>query len=202
MNNDMHPIVAHPAIIAGSSRLATDIGSFLGKCGLKRDRITPISIVYALEAAYQPLPSFWRDLTYGAVLIAVEVHAPGFLGTILRSDGQTGDFARAIELELNLRTSDELNAELLLSLSDEERPTNPRAAYRWLLQALTTRGEHEEAGHLKTDGLVGAKSALELVAAQIAARDGRKFETDGMRRAINFSHATALAEVFLCVCDD
>ncbi|SFU26326.1 hypothetical protein [Paraburkholderia aspalathi] len=125
MNNDMHPMVAHPAIIAESNRLATGIGSFLGKCGLKRDRITPISIVYA-QAAYQPLPSFWRDLTYGAVLIAVEVHAPGFLGTILRPDGQPSDFAHAIELELKLRTSDELNAELLLSLSDKERPTSPQ----------------------------------------------------------------------------
>ncbi|MGQ7935457.1 hypothetical protein [Paraburkholderia sp. D1E] len=198
MNNDMHPLVAHPVIIAESKRLATDIGHFLDKCGLKRDRITPISIAYALEAAYQPLPCFWRDLTYGAVLIAVEVHAPGFLGTILQPDGQASDFAHTIELELKLRTSDELNAELLLSLSDKRRPTALRAAYRWLLQELTTRGEHEEAGHLKTDGLAGAKSALDLV----AARDGRKFETDGMRRAMNFSHATALAEVFLDVCDE
>jgi hypothetical protein len=202
MNNDLHPTVAHPAIIAGSKCLATDIGSFFGKCGLKRDRITPISIVYALEAAYRPLPSFWRDLTYGAVLIAVEVHAPGFFGAVLQSDGQASDFARTIQLELKLRTSDELNAELLLSLSDKERPTSPRAAYHWLLQELTTRGEHEEAGHLKTDGLAGAKSALDLVAAQIAARDGRKFETDGMRRAMDFCAATVMGEIFADISDD
>ncbi|WP_167378537.1 hypothetical protein [Paraburkholderia aspalathi] len=55
---------------------------------------------------------------------------------------------------------------------------------------------------MKTDGLAGAKSALDLVAAQIAARDGRKFETDGMRRAMNFCAATVMGEVFADIGDD
>lgn len=155
-----------------------------------------MSIVYALEASYRPLPVFWRAFDWQFVLEAVEAHAPGFCEALFLSKTQTVELVHKIQLHLAMRASDESNAEHLLSLPDEQRPNDPRSAYHWLLQQLTQSGELEEAGYLKQDGFQGAETALQLVAAQVAARDGREFQTHGMQQATIFYHAMAVTRPF------
>jgi hypothetical protein len=79
---------------------------------------------------------------------------------------------------------------------------DPRSAYHWLLQQLTQSGELEEAGYLRQDGFQGAETALQVVAAQVAIRDGREFQTHGMQQATIFYHATAVTPPFEELCDE
>jgi hypothetical protein len=183
-------------------RLITDVGSYFGKCCLKRASITTMSIVYALEASYRPVPVFWRAFDWQFVLEAAEAYAPGFLKALFSNESQTVELVQNVQLHLAMRFSDESNAERLLSLPDEQRPTASTSAYHWLLRELTNSGEHAEAGYLKQDGFQGAETALQLVAAQVAARDGREFQTHGMQQATMFYHAMAVIGPFEELCDE
>jgi hypothetical protein len=58
-----------------------------------------------------------------------------------------------------------------------------------LILQLTSRGEIELAKDLLADKEKGPDAALELVQAQLAAKEGRPFMTESMRDAMMISHA-------------
>lgn len=128
MANDKTSKSRKSVIYSVRERLIADVGSYLGKCCLKRESITTMSIVYALEASYRPAPVFWRAFDWQFALGAVEAFAPGFIEALFLRKAQTVELVHKVQLHLAMRVSDESNAERLLSLPDEQRPNDPRSA--------------------------------------------------------------------------
>jgi hypothetical protein len=164
--------------------------SYLTLCEIPAHFINPRLVQLALEASYKPRPLFWRALDRATVLRALEKYAPGFKGAL--SFVKRNAFkilVDRIDFMLKLRHRDELNAEILLAAPADVRQTVFANRLEYLILQLTSRGEIELAKDLLADKEKGPDAALELVQAQLAAKEGRPFMTESMRDAMMISHA-------------
>ncbi|WP_143131831.1 hypothetical protein [Paraburkholderia aspalathi] len=164
--------------------------SYLTLCEIPAHFINPRLVQLALEASYKPQPLFWRALDRATILRALEEYAPGFKGAL--SFVKRNAFkilVDRIDFMLELRHRDELNAEILLAAPVDARQAVFANPLEYLVLQLTSRGEIELAKDVLADKEKGPDAALELVEAQLAAKEGRPFMTESMRDAMVTSHA-------------
>ncbi|WP_207005351.1 hypothetical protein [Trinickia mobilis] len=184
--NDNHALEIQQSVI-------NDVISYMKVCEIPASFINPRLVQLALEASYKPQPVFWRALDRATVLRALESYAPGFKNSLSFVEENAYEIlVDRIDRILDFRFRDELNAEILLAASPAERK-NP---FKYLVLQLVARGEVERAKDLIEDKAKGPDAALELVEAQLAAKEGRPFMTELMQEAIVTSHAFIIDRPF------
>lgn len=173
------------------------IVSYLMQCRIPADFINPRLVFLAAEESYRPQKVFWRALTRDTILEALETYAPSFRNslTFVEEDAYETLIDR-IDFMLAIRTSDELNAEILLSVPEDKRPSTSTKALEFLVYELIERGNYNEAGYLIRDAEKGLSAAFELAAAQLAAQEGRTYETEFAKEATETRHAFAITLPF------
>jgi hypothetical protein len=174
-----------------------DVVSYLKRCEIPAYFINPRLVQFALEASYKPQLVFWRALDRATVLRALESHAPGFKDTLSFVEENAYDIlVDRIDFMLELRHRDEMNAEILLAMPADKRQAVFANPLEYLVLQLRSRGEARLAKDVIADKEKGPDAALELVEAQLAAKEGRPFMTELMREAIVTSHAFIIDRPF------
>ncbi|WP_144141183.1 hypothetical protein [Paraburkholderia sp. BCC1884] len=174
-----------------------DVVSYLKRCEIPAYFINPRLVQFALEASYKPQPVFWRALDRATVLRALENHAPGFKDTLSFVEENAYDIlVDRIDFMLELRHRDEMNAEILLAVPADKRQAVFANPLEYLVLQLRSRGQARLAKDVIADKERGPDAALELVEAQLAAKEGRPFMTELMREAIVTSHAFIIDRPF------
>jgi hypothetical protein len=177
--------------------VVSDVISYLKMCEIPGHAITPRLVSLALESSYKAQPVFWRALDRATVLRALETYAPNFESSLSFVEENAYEILiDRIDFILDARFRDELNAEILLAAPATERKLAFTNTDKYLLRKLTTRGESKRAKALMADGKFAVAAALELVMAQLAAKDGQTFMTELMREAMITSHAFMIDRPF------
>ena len=185
-SNESHALEIQKSVI-------NDVISYMKACEIPASFINPRLVFLALEASYKPQPVFWRVLDRATVLRALESYAPGFENSLsFVEENAYAILVDRIDHMLDIRFRDELNAEILLAAPPSKRK-NP---FKYLVLQLVARGEVERSKDLIADKALGPGAALELVEAQLAAKQGRPFMTKFMQEAIVTSHAFIIDRPF------
>jgi hypothetical protein len=165
------------------TEVAETVVSFMVDCGLKDADVNPSHLSLAFEYAYKPLPRFWRDFDIATVIKAVSARFPDWRSAV-RTHNQTAEVVlREVEDILRCHAFDEANAEILMALPLQARPTEAQTATDWICAELRKKGLESELRFAERDGRRCGEGALEVVHSLEQAASGIAWERLGTQTA-------------------
>ncbi|ACC75788.1 hypothetical protein PPMP20_17105 [Paraburkholderia phymatum] len=137
--------------------------SYLHDCHFDETHLTPMHLTLALEYAYQPHPTFWRDFSVSLVEDAMSRHMPNWQARPAMMDGGADRLFHELDKVVRINAFDEANAEMLSALPVAERPTTPSAAFTWITAELERKGLTEDLEFARPDGDRCGEKALDVL---------------------------------------
>jgi hypothetical protein len=138
--------------------------AYLRDCKMTATEIVPMNLALALEYVYQPETRFWRELNISLVTDALELHLPNWRDAVnqVTADAAEG-LVKEIDDLLRMHAFDESNAERLLAVEEDERPSDAVSASGWIRDELTRLNMHDDAAYVARDGYRCGEAALEII---------------------------------------
>lgn len=137
--------------------------SYLGDCHFDEVHLTPMLLALALEFAYQPHPTFWRDLSMSVLENAMSRHMPNWRTAPAMMHGGADRLFQEVGKILRINAFDEANAEMLSTLPVAGRPATPSAAFAWISAELERKGLTAELEFARPDGDRCGEKALDVL---------------------------------------
>ncbi|MEM5316511.1 hypothetical protein [Paraburkholderia sp. JHI869] len=150
---------------------ANDLYQYMVDCRFDVSYMNSMCLSMAIEYVYRPLPRFWRDFDVQDLAAAMTKLIPTW-ETDLEADLKKRLFHEIAQVLLT-NAFDEANAELLLTLPLEDRPTDAVSAFVWICAELQRNGRENELAHARRDGDKSGTHALETMRGLLEATDGR-----------------------------
>lgn len=163
--------------------VATDVVEFMVDCGMNSGDVNVGNICCAFEYAYRPLPRFWRDFNFKAVLETIARQYPDWHTTATAGLQTAVDVLREVEEVLACHAFDEANAEMMMTLPLAARPRDSEAASECIFSELRKRRLEKELRFAQRDGNRCGESALEILQCIEQATLGIEYEKLGTRVA-------------------
>jgi hypothetical protein len=126
------------------TEVARTVVAFMVDCKWKDSDVNASTLHLAFEYAYQPLPRFWRDFDLVTVIEAVSECFPEWRPTVQARNQAAAEVLREVEEFLHMNAADEANAEIMMALPPQVRPTDEQAAADWICAELEKRGLDSE----------------------------------------------------------
>ena len=165
------------------TEVAETVVSFMVDCGLKDADVNPSHLSLAFEYAYKPLPRFWRDFDIATVIKAVSERFPDWRSAVRPHNQTAEDALGEVEEILHCHAFDEANAEILMALPLQARPTEAQTATDWICAELRKKGLESELRFAERDGSLCGERALEVVRSLEQAALGIVIERPGTQVA-------------------
>ncbi|MCX5545243.1 hypothetical protein M3A49_38360 [Paraburkholderia sp. CNPSo 3076] len=143
---------------------------YMVDCRFDISHMNSMTLSMAIEYVYQPHPRFWRDFDVQDLSAAMTMLIPNW-ETVLE-DGVKKRLFHEIAVMLLTNAFDEANAELLLALPVEDRPTDSVSAFVWICAELQRNGRKNELAHARRDGDRSGAHALETMRILLGKIDG------------------------------
>lgn len=137
--------------------------SYLVDCHFDETHLTPMLLALALEYAYQPHPTFWRDLSTSVLEDAMSRHMPNWRTAPAMMHGGADSLFQEVGKILRINAFDEANAEMLSTLPVAERPPTSSAASAWICAELERKGLTAELEFARPDGDRCGEKALDAL---------------------------------------
>lgn len=161
------------------NEVAKTIVDFMTDCGLGAADVNAGHLHLAFEFAYRPLPRFWRDFDMEALVEAISERFPDWRSAVQKPDRSADDVLREIEEILHSNAFDEANAEMMLSVPEQARPTDRVAAADWICAELRRRKLGAELKFAERLGKDCGEGALQELHCLESAANGVEFERLG-----------------------
>ncbi|BEU23236.1 hypothetical protein [Paraburkholderia sp. 22B1P] len=185
--NQPEPSVIH-------SDTAAALLAYLRDCKMAASHLTPMNLALALEYVYLPKVRFWRDFDISLLTHALDQHVPNWRHDMNQKTANAADdLIKQVEETLKAYQFDEANAEHMLSLPTNERPSDRASAFEWIYTELTRLGQHEDAAYAVRDGHRCGEALLEVLYCVERANEGLPAERLGTSVA-RFYRDVAMAE--------
>jgi hypothetical protein len=161
------------------NEVAKAIVEFMADCGLGATDVSAFNVGLALEYVYRPLPRFWRDFDMAALVDAISERFPEWRSAVQKPDWTGDDELREVEEILHCHAFDEANAEMMMALPEQARPTDDEAASDWIRAELRERKLEAELRFAERDGNRCGVGALQELHCLESAANGVEFERLG-----------------------
>jgi hypothetical protein len=165
------------------NEIGRTVVSFMVDCGMKDADVNPSHLSLAFEYAYEPLSRFWRDFDLATVMEAVSARFPDWHSAAQARNQSAAQVLREVDDILHANATDEANAEMLMALPVQVRPTEAQAATDWICAELQKRGLESERRFAERDGWRCGERALEVARSLEQAAVGIQCERVGTRTA-------------------
>ncbi|WP_250435498.1 hypothetical protein [Caballeronia sp. ATUFL_F2_KS9A] len=159
--------------------VARTIVAFMMDCGLRDADVNAGSLGLAFEYAYRPLPRFWRDFDLTALVEAISERFPDWRAAVQKPDRTAEDVLREVREILQCHAFDEANAEMMMGVPKEARPTEWQAAADWICKELRKQKLGAELEFALQDGNRCGEGALQELHCLECAANGLEFERIG-----------------------
>lgn len=153
--------------------------SYIVDCRFNEEKLTPFYLGMALEIAYYPHLRFWRDFDIATLFDAVTRHLPSWRSDIERSGTSAQRLQLDVEKLLRLNAFDESNAEMMLALPSDLRPTTASSAFDWICAALEKESLESEREFARQDRARCGQWALMTMNCLAQAQSGNLVERPG-----------------------
>ncbi len=163
MRKEMDDIINQQTVSNTYEEVADTVVAYMVDCGLKDTDVNVGAFQFAIEHAYRPRPRFWRDFELQPVIEAVSRQYPTWRSAVVHRDQSAQNVLRKVGILLNRRAFDEANAEMLMALPQQARPTTADVALDWICTELWNRGLKAKLRFAQWIGLDCGDEALELV---------------------------------------
>ncbi|MGT2476494.1 hypothetical protein [Paraburkholderia terrae] len=168
-----------PATVDVHADTVNALLSYLADCHFDETHLTPMLLALALEYAYQPHSTFWRDLSTSVLEDAMSRHMPNWRTAPAMMHGGAESLFREVGKILRINAFDEANAEMLSTLPVAERPTTPSAAFAWMSGEFERKGLTAELEFARPDGDRCGEKALDALYCLEEAKRGVVVERTG-----------------------
>jgi hypothetical protein len=167
----------------------TALLSYFADCCFDESHLTPTHLALALEYVYEPHPRFWRDFNVTVLFDAMSRHMPNWRTTATMANGRADRLFQKLEQILAINSFDEANAEMLLAIPVEERPTTPSAAFACISAELAKKELSSQLEFARPDGDRCGEKALDVLYCLMQARRGIVVERTGTTVAMAYRDA-------------
>ncbi|WP_176054721.1 hypothetical protein [Paraburkholderia caribensis] len=168
-----------PATVDVHADTVNALLSYLADCHFDETHLTPMLLALALEYAYQPHPTFWRDLGTSVLENAMSRHMPNWRTEPAMMHGGADRLLQEVGKILRINAFDEASAEMLSTLAVAERPTTSAAAFAWISAELERKGLTAELEFARPDGERCGEKALDVLYCLEEAKQGIVVERTG-----------------------
>ncbi len=163
--------------------------AYMRDCKMNASHLVPMNLALALEYVYRPEARFWREFDISLVIEALDRHLPNWRVAINQVTAQAAEsLVKEIEKILGMHAFDELNAERLLAVQEDERPSDAVSAFEWIHAELTRLDLHEDAAYVARDGYRCGEAAAEIIYCLEQASKGLQRERLGTSVARFYRH--------------
>lgn len=153
---------------------------YLRDCKMKASDLVSMNLALALEYVYKPELRFWREFDISFVTDALDRYMPNWREGVSHTATNAADeLVKETEDLLRLNAFDESNAERLLALPADARPSDSTSAFEWIHSELTRHGLHDDAAYAARDGYRCGETALEIIYCLEQAAQGLQSERLG-----------------------
>ncbi|MEN8503606.1 MULTISPECIES: hypothetical protein [Paraburkholderia] len=159
--------------------VARTIVDFMTDCGLRDADVNAGNLNLAFEYAYRPLPRFWRDFDMATLVETLSERFPKWRSAVQRPDWTADDVLGELHEILHCHAFDEANAEMMMALPQQARPTDREAASAWICEELRRRNLDVELERAERDGMRCGEGALQELHCLECAASGIEFERIG-----------------------
>ncbi|SPB14871.1 hypothetical protein NOV72_02102 [Caballeronia novacaledonica] len=161
------------------NEVAKAIIDFMTDCGLGDAHVNAGHLFLAFEFAYRPLPRFWRDFDMPALVEAISERFPDWRSAVQKPNWSADDVLREVQEILHSNAFDEANAEMMLGVAEEARPTEWQAAADWICEELRKRKLGAELRFAERLGKRCGEGALQELHCLECIANGVEFERIG-----------------------
>lgn len=138
--------------------------AYMRDCKMNASHLVPMNLALALEYVYRPEARFWREFDISLVIEALDRHFPNWREAINQVTAQAAEgLVKEIEDLLAMHAFDELNAERLLAVQEDERPSDAVSASEWIHAELMRLNLHEDAAYAARDRYRRGEAAVEII---------------------------------------
>lgn len=156
-----NPMQTNPTPNTARKATITDaLYEYMVDCHFGTSHLNAMCLSLAIEYAYQPQLRFWRDFKIEDLLAAVTRLLPDW-DAGLDAQVKVRMLEDVAEI-LRMNAFDEANAERLLALPAEERPTDAESAFTWIFRDLKRNGRLDELAYARRDGNKCGRHALDM----------------------------------------
>ncbi|RKR36215.1 hypothetical protein [Paraburkholderia sp. BL17N1] len=161
------------------NEVANAIVDFMSDCGLRDADVNAGHLFLAFEFAYRPLPRFWREFDFPALVEAITERFPNWRSAVQKPDRNADDALREVEEILHSNAFDEANAEMMMRLPTHARPTEWQEAADWICEELRKRKLGAELSFAERLGKRCGEGALQELHCLERIANGVSFERIG-----------------------